>query len=155
MLSVCVCVNARAFAWVRVCVCACLFVSANANVNASDVRHSVCTCMHWCDWREQAHHQPTNRKSNRQTSTAVLKLMLLVWANAWGRPLSTSHSDRWSCSCNRTVLCRQVQHGPWDVSDGGAKDTAFGVVCLDRWLMTQAAEPITWDVIVFNFGAFD
>ena len=33
----------------------------------------------------------------------------------------------------------QVQHGPWDVSDGGAGDTATGVACLDRWLVTQAS----------------
>ena len=46
----------------------------------------------------------------------------------------------------------QVQHGPWDVSDGGAKDTAMGVACLDRWLMTQAEQPVKWDVITFNFG---
>ena len=46
----------------------------------------------------------------------------------------------------------QVQHGPWDVSDGGAKDTAMGVACLDRWLMTQDMRPVRWDVITFNFG---
>ncbi len=46
-----------------------------------------------------------------------------------------------------------AQHGPWDVSDGGALDTAYGVVCLDRWLMTQSQDPVTWDVITFNFGA--
>jgi hypothetical protein len=46
----------------------------------------------------------------------------------------------------------QVQHGPWDVSDGGAGDTATGVACLDRWLMTQTQQPVKWDLITFNFG---
>ena len=48
-----------------------------------------------------------------------------------------------------------VQHGPWDVSDGGAGDAATGVVCLDRWLMTQAGEQVKWDLITFNFGLHD
>lgn len=48
----------------------------------------------------------------------------------------------------------QVQHGPWDVSDGGAGDAATGVACLDRWLVTQAMV-LTWDVITFNFGLHD
>eukprot|EP00041_Stephanoeca_diplocostata_P021446 m.499893 g.499893 ORF g.499893 m.499893 type:complete len:285 (+) comp21828_c0_seq21:168-1022(+) len=46
----------------------------------------------------------------------------------------------------------QVQHGPWDVSDGGAGATTEGVACLDNWLVTQAQEPVKWDVIQFNFG---
>ena len=49
----------------------------------------------------------------------------------------------------------QVQHGPWDVSDGGAGDAATGVACLDRWLVTQAMVPVKWDVITFNFGLHD
>ena len=49
----------------------------------------------------------------------------------------------------------QVQHGPWDVSDGGAKDTAMGVACLDRWLMTQSQQAVKWDAITFNFGLHD
>ena len=48
-----------------------------------------------------------------------------------------------------------VQHGPWDVSDGGAGDTATGVACLDRWLQTQAMEQVRWDLITFNFGLHD
>ena len=48
----------------------------------------------------------------------------------------------------------QVQHGPWDVSDGGAKDTAYGVLCLDTWLMTTERHPVDWDVITFNFGTY-
>jgi lysophospholipase L1-like esterase len=49
----------------------------------------------------------------------------------------------------------QVQHGPFDVSDGGAKDTAMGVACLDRWLITQSEQPVKWDLITFNFGLHD
>ena len=49
----------------------------------------------------------------------------------------------------------KVQHGPWDVSDGGALDTAYGVGCLDRWLVTQAQEMVQWDLITFNFGLHD
>ena len=48
-----------------------------------------------------------------------------------------------------------VQHGPWDVSDGGAGDVATGVACLDRWLVTQTQETVKWDVITFNFGLHD
>eukprot|EP00746_Dinoflagellata_sp_MGD_P057883 gnl/MRDRNA2_/MRDRNA2_248702_c0_seq1.p1 gnl/MRDRNA2_/MRDRNA2_248702_c0~~gnl/MRDRNA2_/MRDRNA2_248702_c0_seq1.p1 ORF type:complete len:296 (+),score=30.22 gnl/MRDRNA2_/MRDRNA2_248702_c0_seq1:81-968(+) len=49
----------------------------------------------------------------------------------------------------------QVQHGPWDVSDGGAGDTATGVACLDLWLMTQSLQWVKWDLITFNFGLHD
>lgn len=46
----------------------------------------------------------------------------------------------------------KVQHGPWDVSDGGAGDTANGVACLDRYLVTQTQASVKWDLITFNFG---
>jgi len=55
----------------------------------------------------------------------------------------------------RLASVAQVQHGPWDVSDGGAGDTAVGVACLDRWLVTQAQQPVKWDLITFNFGLHD
>ena len=48
-----------------------------------------------------------------------------------------------------------AQHGPWDVSDGGAGTTGNGVACLDNWLVTQAQAPVTWDLITFNFGLHD
>ena len=48
-----------------------------------------------------------------------------------------------------------VQHGPWDVSDGGAGDAATGVACLDRFLVTQAQTAVKWDLITFNFGLHD
>lgn len=49
----------------------------------------------------------------------------------------------------------KVQHGPWDVSDGGAGDTAQGVACLDRYLVTQRQQSVKWDLITFNFGLHD
>ena len=49
----------------------------------------------------------------------------------------------------------QVQHGPWDVSDGGAGDAATGITCLDRWLVTQTQASVKWDLITFNFGLHD
>jgi len=49
----------------------------------------------------------------------------------------------------------QVQHAPWDVSDGGAGSTASGVACLDNYLVTQAGAPYKADAIIFNFGLHD
>ncbi len=46
----------------------------------------------------------------------------------------------------------QLQHGPWDVSDGGAGSTSVGVACLDNFLVTQAQQHVDWDLILFNFG---
>ena len=43
----------------------------------------------------------------------------------------------------------KVQHGPWDVSDGGAGDAATGVACLDRWLVTQAQQAVKWTCLLF------
>jgi hypothetical protein len=40
----------------------------------------------------------------------------------------------------------KVQHGPWDVSDGGAGDTAGGVACLDYWIRTQRQTVVKWDL---------
>lgn len=45
-----------------------------------------------------------------------------------------------------------VQHGPYDVADGGAGATSYAVECLDNWLVTQSQQRVTWDVIAFNFG---
>lgn len=49
----------------------------------------------------------------------------------------------------------QVQHAPWDVSDGGALDSKYGLQCLDMFLQTSMLEPTTYDVIIFNFGMHD
>ena len=48
-----------------------------------------------------------------------------------------------------------LQHGPYDVSDGGAGATVVGEECLDNFLVTQAQVPVQWDVILFNFGLHD
>ena len=48
------------------------------------------------------------------------------------------------------VSAHQVQHGPWDVSDGGAGATSVGVTCLDHWLRTQTQAAVKWDVIQFK-----
>ena len=31
-----------------------------------------------------------------------------------------------------------VQHVPWDVSDGGAEETAYGLACLELWLASPS-----------------
>lgn len=49
----------------------------------------------------------------------------------------------------------QVQHAPWDVIDGGALDSKYGLQCLDMFLQTSMLEPTTYDVIIFNFGMHD
>ena len=49
----------------------------------------------------------------------------------------------------------QLQHSPFDVSDGGAGSTAVGVACLDNFLVTQRQTPVKWDVILYNFGLHD
>jgi hypothetical protein len=46
----------------------------------------------------------------------------------------------------------QLQHGPWDLYDGGASDTSYGLSCLNNFLVTQRQTAVAWDVIVFNFG---
>lgn len=46
----------------------------------------------------------------------------------------------------------QVQHGPWDIHDGGASTIQYCTQCLDNWLVTQAQAPVKWDVIFFNSG---
>lgn len=56
-----------------------------------------------------------------------------------------------SSACSLQDICA-LQHGPWDVSDGGADATSYAQVCLNNWLVTQAQQPVQWDVILFNFG---
>jgi hypothetical protein len=45
-----------------------------------------------------------------------------------------------------------VQHAPWDVSDGGAEETAYLLQCLDNWLASPSGVPFPADVIWFNSG---
>ena len=49
----------------------------------------------------------------------------------------------------------QVQHAPWDVRDGGALDSKYGLQCLHLFLQTAMLEPTRYDVIIFNFGMHD
>ena len=49
----------------------------------------------------------------------------------------------------------QVQHAPWDTSDGGAGSTGSAVACLDNYLVTEAGVPYKADAILFNFGLHD
>jgi acyl-CoA thioesterase-1 len=48
-----------------------------------------------------------------------------------------------------------VQHAPWDVSDGGAEETAYGLQCVDLWLASPSGMAIAPDLIWFNFGMHD
>jgi len=48
-----------------------------------------------------------------------------------------------------------VQHAPWDLKDGGAEETAYGLQCIDQWLASPSGLPIQPDLIYFNFGIHD
>jgi hypothetical protein len=82
--------------------------------------------------------------------STTLKNVLVI-----GDSVSIGYTDSSKGLPKLLASVAQVQHGPWDHSDGGAKDTAMGVACLDRWLMTQAQQSVKWDVITFNFGLHD
>lgn len=45
-----------------------------------------------------------------------------------------------------------VQHAPWDVSDGGAEETAYLDQCLDNWLAAPNGQAWKPDLIYFNSG---
>lgn len=45
-----------------------------------------------------------------------------------------------------------VQHAPWDVSDGGAEESAYFQQCLDNWLVSPSGAAWTPDLIYFNSG---
>eukprot|EP00050_Salpingoeca_kvevrii_P010934 m.11514 g.11514 ORF g.11514 m.11514 type:complete len:197 (+) comp3161_c0_seq2:2-592(+) len=51
---------------------------------------------------------------------------------------------------NQTLTCRF--HFPVMSPLGGC---SYGETCLDNWLVTQAQQPVHWDVIQFNFGLHD
>ena len=44
-----------------------------------------------------------------------------------------------------------VQHSPWDVHDGGAEETAYGVQCMDVFLRSPQGVRLKPDVILFNW----
>ena len=48
-----------------------------------------------------------------------------------------------------------VQHSPWDIRDGGAEETAYGVACLDYLLHSPSGVFLKPDVIMFNWGLHD
>jgi hypothetical protein len=48
-----------------------------------------------------------------------------------------------------------VQHSPFDVSDGGAEETAYGIRCLDFFLRSPAGALHKPEVIMFNWGLHD
>lgn len=52
-----------------------------------------------------------------------------------------------------------VQHAPWDVSDGGAEETAYGLSCLPTFLSSPSGLPLTGanapDLVLFNWGMHD
>ena len=49
----------------------------------------------------------------------------------------------------------QVQHAPWDRTNGGALDSKYGLQCLRLFLQTAMLETTKYDVIIFNFGMHD
>ena len=48
-----------------------------------------------------------------------------------------------------------VQHSPWDVRDGGAEETAYGVTCLPTLLRSPTGQFLEPDVLMFNWGLHD
>eukprot|EP00656_Telonema_subtile_P018878 TRINITY_DN20254_c0_g1_i1.p1 TRINITY_DN20254_c0_g1~~TRINITY_DN20254_c0_g1_i1.p1 ORF type:complete len:269 (-),score=55.01 TRINITY_DN20254_c0_g1_i1:68-874(-) len=48
-----------------------------------------------------------------------------------------------------------VQHSPYDTSDGGAEETAYGIQCLDYMLRSPEGVFLKPDVIMFNWGLHD
>ena len=48
-----------------------------------------------------------------------------------------------------------VQHSPWDVRDGGAEETAYGVTCLPYMLRSPTGKFLEPDVLMFNWGLHD
>jgi len=48
-----------------------------------------------------------------------------------------------------------VQHAPWDVSDGGAEETTYGLHCLSDFLRSPSGLPLDLDLIIVNFGMHD
>jgi len=45
-----------------------------------------------------------------------------------------------------------VSHTPYDLGDGGAEETAYGLQCLNYFLSTALQQPYKADIILFNWG---
>lgn len=58
----------------------------------------------------------------------------------------------WGASAQTPLSLKQRQPQKTKHNAAGAGATSYGQECLDAWLVTQAQEPVTWDVIQFNFG---
>jgi hypothetical protein len=48
-----------------------------------------------------------------------------------------------------------VQHSPYDTSDGGAEETSYGFQCLDYFLHGPQGNLLEPEVLMFNFGLHD
>ena len=49
-----------------------------------------------------------------------------------------------------------VQHSPWDVHDGGAEETEYGLRCLNSFLHSPSGMELRGlDLIMFNWGMHD
>eukprot|EP01059_Diplonema_ambulator_P012038 TRINITY_DN22153_c0_g3_i1.p1 TRINITY_DN22153_c0_g3~~TRINITY_DN22153_c0_g3_i1.p1 ORF type:complete len:342 (+),score=91.19 TRINITY_DN22153_c0_g3_i1:70-1026(+) len=48
-----------------------------------------------------------------------------------------------------------VQHTPWDTTDGGAEETAYGVQCLKYFVRSPSGDVLNPDILMFNFGLHD
>jgi hypothetical protein len=64
---------------------------------------------------------------------------------------SVSIGYTYSVAVQLADVCN-VQHSPWDVSDGGWEDSSYARACLDIMLLTATSQEVKWDVIFFNNG---
>ena len=45
-----------------------------------------------------------------------------------------------------------VEHTPWDVRDGGAAETAYGLACFESFTHRARGDALDADLVLFNFG---
>lgn len=69
-----------------------------------------------------------------------------------GDSLSIGYTPYLAQNLSSTAL---VQHAPWDVSDGGAEETAYGLQCLKYFTASPSGMPIAPDLVLFNWGMHD
>ena len=87
-----------------------------------------------------------------------MRTLFLFFAMLWSSADAVDQCGNSTSFCLSEDLLKgkaKVQHGPWDVSGGGAGDTAYGLACLDNWLVTQKQDYVNWDLIVYIFGLHD